>query len=86
MDLGNFLAHLYLRLLRRGHRPERFGELARAMIDSYQDASHAIDPQVLEFYLASSLFRLGAVHTLRTASRQFAKPLWQLMRDRLDSA
>lgn len=85
LDLGNFLSHLYLRLLREGHPPERFGELAAATIDKYQESSQAVNPQVLEFYLASSLFRLGAVHALRTETRQFAKPMWQLMRDRLDS-
>lgn len=85
LDLGNFLAHLYLRLLRQGHSPGRFDEIAAAMIDSYHQSSQAINPQVLEFYLASSLFRLGAVHALRTETRQFATPMWQLMRDRLDS-
>ncbi len=85
LDLANFLAHLYLRLLRQRHARERFDECAAATIDRYHESSQAINPQVLEFYLASSLFRLGAVHALRTETGQFAKPLWQLMRDRLDS-
>ncbi len=84
LDVGNFLAHLYLQLLRRGGGTEDFRHLVKETSKQYEGIAGRLDPEALDFYLNSSLFRMGAVHAFRTQTREFAEPIWQLARERLE--
>ncbi len=85
LDLGNFLAHLYLQLLCRGGGAEHFGHLLKETTEQYERIAGRVDREALDFYLNSSLFRLGTVHAFRTQTRGFAEPIWQLARERLET-
>ncbi len=85
LDVGNFLAHLYLRLLRRGDGADHFSHLLKETTTQYEGLAGGLDTEALDFYLSSSLFRLGAVHALRTETHSFAEPIWQLARERLEA-
>ena len=85
LDVGNFLAHLYLRILRRGGGAEHFGHLLKETTEQYERIAGRVDSEALDFYLNSSLFRLGAVHAFRTQTHGFAEPIWQLARERLET-
>lgn len=92
VDLGNLLAHMYLASLRVSAPVEEFESAARIIISEYMnniatlsggsrkgtDEGRRLNRQLLAFYWASALFRVGAVHTVRTSSGRFAPSLWQL--------
>lgn len=84
LDVGNFLAHLYLRILRRGGVAEHFRHLLKETTKQYERVAGCLDTEALDFYLNSSLFRLAAVHAFRTQTQGFAEPIWQLARKRLE--
>lgn len=86
VDLGNLVAHWFLRRLRRGASPLELPELASNVIHRYAAGSQVVDPQNFRFYLATSLFRLGAVHYLRSATRRFAPVLWRAAEQTLADA
>ena len=84
LDVGNFLAHLYLQLLRRGGGAEHFKPLLKETTTQYEGIAGRLDTEALGFYLNTSLCRLGAVHAFRTQTHEFAEPIWQLARERLE--
>ena len=78
VDLGNMLAHLYLDSLLKGHGIARYDALATALVNHYETKSARVDRRALGYYFASSLFRVGAVHAMRTLTGRFSKSLWAL--------
>ncbi|MFQ5428780.1 MAG: hypothetical protein ACE5E1_00600 [Phycisphaerae bacterium] len=78
VDLGNFLAHLFLAGAALGWETTRFDAIAEHAIRRYRFEGRAVDPRALSFYTASALFRVGAVHALRTRTCRFAPALWAL--------
>lgn len=86
LDLGNFLAHLFLQLLRNSDSGASFADLRDTVIERYKEHFGHLHARALEFYLASSLFRLGAVHAFRTATHRFADSMWQLAESVMDSS
>lgn len=83
VDLGNFLAHVFLRNLRCGMPADSFAPLVEAALRRYEEAVGPVAGPNLHFYLASSLFRLGVVHGLRTLTRRYSGSLWQMARNAL---
>jgi len=78
VDLGNMLAHLFLNALDKGHGVARFDALASVLLNHYESQSSRVDRRALGFYFASSLFRIGAVHAMRTRTGRFSRPMWAL--------
>lgn len=76
VDLGNFLAHQFLRELVRGDRERGFARHARTVVEKYEARRGGLDRRNLAFYIASALFRLGSVHALRTATARHRRVLW----------
>jgi len=92
LDLGNLLAHVFFAGLYvaddpRGGRRHDVGEfeaLSVALIRCYEASGGPIvDRQALSFYFASALFRVAAVHALRTRTRARAPAMWQAAADAL---
>ena len=76
VDLGNFISHLFLReLAHRGNMESLAGAVER-LLEGYEYHRGRIDRQSLCFFVASSLFRLGAVHALRTTTARHREVLW----------
>ena len=84
VDLGNFLAHQFLRELVRGDRERGFARLARTVVEKYEARRGGVDRRNLAFYTASALFRLGSVHALRTATARHRRVLWKAAAHFLD--
>ncbi|MCH7885859.1 MAG: phosphotransferase [Planctomycetes bacterium] len=78
IDVGNLLAHLFLGALRAGRPVRDYPPAARLVLDRYAAQRGPVDRPTLAFYLASALFRLGAVHVLRTTTSAHAPALWRL--------
>jgi len=77
VDLGNFLAHLLLGELAARGNTQTFAVLADRFLAGYEMLRGRINRANLSFYTATSLFRLGAVHALRTMTARFRPVLWQ---------
>lgn len=84
VDLGNFLAHQLLVELVRGDRERGFTRHARTVVETYEARRGGVDRRNLAFYAASALFRLGAVHALRTATARHRRVLWNAAAHFLD--
>ncbi len=78
VDVGNLLAHLFLGALRAGRSVREYPPVARLVLRRYVAQRGPVDRRTLAFYLASALFRLGAVHVLRTTTSAHAPSLWRL--------
>jgi hypothetical protein len=80
VDVGNFLAHLWLDALQ--HRPDgaahAFEAYARRAMGFYRDGGGRLNPKSLKWFWASALLRLGAVHAPRTTTGRFAVGLWKV--------
>jgi aminoglycoside phosphotransferase (APT) family kinase protein len=76
VDLGNFLAHTLLREVTARGSGEFLGVLARRFLEGYQSRRGPVSRSHLAFYLATSLFRLGAVHALRSKTARHRGTLW----------
>ncbi len=77
VDLGNLLAHLYLNSV---HDPAKSAESARqsaTFLDCWECRCGPVDRKSLKFFTASALFRLGAVHALRSQTGSLASLLWR---------
>ena len=84
VDLGNFAAHLLLRVLVSGRTRQEHQALVDRFLSVYEQRRGKTDPFQLSYYTASSLFRLGAVHSLRTATSGFREALWDAARRQLE--
>ncbi|RME40556.1 MAG: hypothetical protein D6788_03090, partial [Planctomycetota bacterium] len=78
VDWGNFLAHLVLMALADEVPATEAVESVREALAVYETAAGDLHASSLRFYWASSLFRVGAVHVLRTNTRRFSPALWAL--------
>ncbi len=80
IDVGNFLAHLWLESRPRstGNGVARFESDARRAIRGYVEEGGRVEAESLRWYWASALVRLGAVHALRTSTRAAVPALWGL--------
>lgn len=78
IDVGNLLAHLFLGALRAERSVREYPPVARLVLRRYVAQRGPVDRRTLAFYLASALFRLGAVHVLRTTTSAHAPSLWRL--------
>lgn len=76
VDLGNFLAHMLLRELCVRGGAKSFADLADRFLFDYESRRGPINRANLSFYTATSLFRLGAVHAMRTSTTLFRPVLW----------
>lgn len=83
VDVGNYLAHLLLNILQRGGSVAEFGPHAECLVRWYEACQVPLDRRALAFYLSSALYRLGAVHSLRTLTRGYVETLWQVAEDQL---
>ncbi len=81
VDIGNFLAHLLLETVRARGSVREFSTLKALLIARYEQRGRRLDQQALRFYLASALFRVGAVHARRTATGGCADTLWAYASD-----
>lgn len=77
LDLGNLIAHAYLRSLRDRHQHHNLVGFVKQVLDRYARARYAVDPLALRFYLGSSLLRLAMIHTLRSKTRRYARSLYK---------
>lgn len=85
-DLGNLLAHQYLLFLRRASQRPSFPAVTRCLLQRYEARAEPASRVNLKFYLAAALFRVGAVHAARTATRRFVPDLWRLAGRLMDPA
>lgn len=97
VDLGNLLAHMFLASLRDSASWSEFVSAARLVLRRYLDQAagqsnvsqgrtdevEVLDRKMLIFYWASALFRVGAVHAMRTNTGRYVTSLWQLARELL---
>ncbi len=83
VDLGNFLAHLLLRQTASGENG-RFENIADRLLEKYEARRGEVNKRNLAFYTASSLFRLGALHGLRTSTARYRPALWTMAGSLLD--
>lgn len=81
VDLGNFIAHWYFDTLSGEDDSATFADLLESAAQRYEAGGGSIDRQVLGFCCASALFRIGAVHCLRTATGRYTEPLWDQARE-----
>lgn len=77
VDLGNLAAHLALSRLACGERV-RSAPLCEEIADLYERCGHAVDRGRLAYFAAASMFRVAAVHAVRTATRRCSRPLIRL--------
>jgi hypothetical protein len=84
IDVGNYLAHLAWASLRRtghaGHAPA-----AGAFLDACGGLAR-LDLRLLQFYLSTSLLRIGLIHSLRSGTERTAPRLFHVARACLDPA
>ncbi len=76
IDLGNLIAHLCL-----AEAPVSkcdVDAMVGAIIHRYQARNLCVDRRSLLFYTASALFRVGAVHAMRTSTAARSPMLWQI--------
>ncbi len=85
VDLGNMLAHLLLATLQSAPSPDGFSSLAAGVVRRYVEERGALDRYAFAFYWASALFRVGAVHSMRTTTKAYAPSLWRLSAELLRS-
>ncbi len=78
VDLGNYLAHLFLSELDRGGSMAGWAGVADECLRHYESFGAAVSRSELAYYLSTSLFRVGAVHFYRTASGHCAESLWRV--------
>lgn len=83
IDVGNLLAHLFLAARMTTGAPATFESLARIVLSHYRDHWGKLDERVLIYHWASALYRVGAVHSLRTLGRAHTPALWGLAADLL---
>lgn len=83
VDLGNLAAHLALTRVAGGERV-RAASLCREVAELYQAHGRKIDRRRMEYYAAASLFRVAAVHAVRTTTRRCARPLLRLAADLME--
>ena len=77
LDLGNLLAHVFQAFLLRGSKQNAFESLAAELIRRYEQCGELpVDRRILAFYFASALFRVGAVHAMRTRTRRSSPAMW----------
>ncbi|MBI4717177.1 MAG: hypothetical protein HY763_05185 [Planctomycetes bacterium] len=84
VDLGNFLAHLLMRCLSSGGSPAEFARHAAAFRRCYEADGQGVDRRGLSFYFSSALVRLGAIHSLRSATCRFTGALWKAAEEAMD--
>ncbi len=78
LDLGNFMAHAALDALAAGWNIEDWDGLASRWVRRYECRLPGVDRRCLAFYCASSLYRVAAVHAMRSRTGQFSQRLWAL--------
>ncbi len=81
IDLGNLLAHIVLDSAHHREGSEHWRAASLAVVEEYTSRAGPINRQALEFYLVSSLLRLGAVHMFRAATGPHAMTLWSAGND-----
>ncbi len=77
VDIGNLLAHVALARVGEG-RALTFQSLRDELTRGYESRAKPLNGRALAFFSATALFRVGAVHTLRSATRCHAPALWRL--------
>ncbi|MCH8251078.1 MAG: phosphotransferase [Planctomycetes bacterium] len=83
IDVGNLLAHLFLAERMTTGAPATFESLGRIVLSHYRDHWGKLNERVLMYHWASALYRVGAVHSLRTLGRAHTPALWGLAADLL---
>lgn len=77
LDVANYLAHVLWRNIRANQPSSAATATATAFLSSYRSyASHVrLCPDLLDFYLASSMLRVATIHSLRTGEAAAARSL-----------
>jgi hypothetical protein len=83
VDLGNLVAHLAFAALGVRPEPVDFDRLVEQVVGLYQERAGRVDRRALAFFCATALFRVGAVHAVRTTTGQRAPAMWALAGDAL---
>jgi hypothetical protein len=87
LDLGNILAHVFQAGLLRGEDQRSFEALAEELLRRYEQSGGApVDRRALAFYFASDLFRVGAIHSMRTRTGGTSPAMWSAAADAIRSA
>ncbi len=76
VDLGNLVAHLYLAALMAEPSARGFAALTRDVARQYERQLEPVNRRTLAFFSGTALFRVGAVHALRTTTRRHSAALW----------
>lgn len=76
VDLGNLFAHLLLESLEDRRPPAELDRMTEELLARYERRLGPVDRRALAFFWATALFRVGAVHALRTATRRHAPAMW----------
>lgn len=79
LDVGNYLAHLWLWCLQRGFSAGDYAQYAGTMLDTYESGAGRLDDRSLAFYWASTLYRVGAIHAFRDATSRYTRDMWHLV-------
>jgi len=83
IDVGNFLAHLVLRGFQRKRRKEAVKEESELFLSSYRSGNPGVGGERIDFYFATSLFRLACLYAFRPAWENLAAPLLEACRESL---
>jgi hypothetical protein len=78
VDVGNLVAHTIFDQLVAGAAVDQWPAIGNPWVERYERLHRRLDRRSLAFHTASALFRVGAVHALRSATRRHASTLWQL--------
>jgi aminoglycoside phosphotransferase (APT) family kinase protein len=85
LDLGNLLAHLYLARLVETDATDSaavdLDDLSASLVSHYRTCGGSVSDNALQFFSASSLCRLGAVHAARSETGRYTDLLWQQAND-----
>lgn len=79
IDIGNYLAHQWLWSLERGLGVPEYAKSVQSMLERYESGAGSVDRASLSFHWASALFRIGAIHSFRDATRQHVAALWDMI-------
>jgi hypothetical protein len=78
VDLGTFVAHLFLDHFRSGGSEADGLRRASDFLGTYVSRGGRVHPTSLRFYLSSALLRVGALHWARGLSAMVVDRLWTL--------
>jgi hypothetical protein len=86
IDVGNFLAHVFLRAIQRDRPRDEIDREAETFLAAYRGVQPALEEERVVFYTATSLFRLACLYAYRPKWRGLSATLLEACRSRLTPA